>query len=185
MKRTFDILLSSALILISILPITIIYLLVFTTSRGPAIYWSKRVGKNNKIFNMPKFRTMKLFTPELPTDQLTRPQKWLTPVGKILRKSSLDELPQLFSVLNGDMSLVGPRPALQTQKSLIQKRTEIGIHKLTPGITGWAQINGRDSINEFDKLGFDEYYMQNCTINFDLKILFLTIFKIFKIKDIK
>ena len=157
MKRTFDIFLSSALILIFFIPIIIIYFLVITTSLGPAIYWSKRVGRNNKIFNMPKFRTMKVLTPELPTDKLTLPQKWLTPIGKILRKSSLDELPQLFSVLNGDMSLVGPRPALQSQESLIKARTEIGIHKLSPGITGWAQINGRDNISELQKLSFDKY----------------------------
>ena len=134
---------------------------------------------------MPKFRTMKVLTPELPTDKLTLPQKWLTPIGKILRKSSLDELPQLFSVLNGDMSLVGPRPALQSQESLIKARTEIGIHKLLPGITGWAQINGRDNISELQKLSFDKYYLKNCKITFDLKILILTIFKIFKINDIK
>ena len=128
---------------------------------------------------MPKFRTMKVLTTELPTDKLTRPQKWLTPIGKILRKSSLDELPQLFSVLKGDMSLVGPRPALQSQESLIHARTDIGIHKLSPGITGWAQINGRDNISELQKLSLDKYYLKND--NLMLLNIYFCVFKYIKL----
>jgi O-antigen biosynthesis protein WbqP len=151
-----------------------IALLVKITSEGPVLYWSDRIGKDNTIFRMPKFRTMRVNTPEVATHLLTSSDQHLTSVGKMLRKFSLDELPQLVSVLKGDMSFVGPRPALYNQDDLVELRTKKGIHKLVPGITGWAQVNGRDELPIPVKVEFDEYYLKHRSFVFDLRILFLT-----------
>src|SRR5450759_1914082 len=159
MKKIFDLLLSLCLIIVLSVPIFIIAVLVRLTSRGPALYWSGRVGVGNGIFKMPKFRTMRIDTPAVATHLLKEPDVYLTPVGHFLRKTSLDELPQLWSVLRGDMSFVGPRPALFNQEDLIALRTEKGVHRLIPGITGWAQINGRDDIQIPVKVEYDEYYL--------------------------
>lgn len=180
MKRFFDIITSFIAAFILSIPILLLSLLVKLTSEGPALYWSDRVGKDNSIFRMPKFRTMRVDTPALATHLLKGPDQYLTPVGKFLRKSSLDELPQLISVLKGDMSLVGPRPALYNQDDLIALRTANGIHRLVPGITGWAQINGRDELPIPVKVNFDEYYLKNKSFWFDLKILWMTFLKVIK-----
>jgi O-antigen biosynthesis protein WbqP len=184
MKRSFDLLATVILLVILIVPMIIIALLVKTTSKGPFLYWSDRVGVGNKIFPMPKFRTMRMDTPAVATHLLTDPDAYLTPIGPFLRKSSLDELPQLWSVLKGDMSFVGPRPALFNQDDLIALRTERGIHRLIPGITGWAQVNGRDDIPIPKKVKFDEYYLQNRSLSFDLKILVLTFFKVTRAENV-
>ena len=155
-------------------------LLVKFSSPGPVLYWSDRIGRNNKIFKMPKFRTMRIDTPAVATHLLGDPDRWLTPVGNFLRKSSLDELPQLWSILRGDMSIVGPRPALFNQEDLISLRTEKGVHSLTPGLTGWAQINGRDELPIPVKVEFDEYYMVNRSFSLDLRIIALTFLKVVK-----
>lgn len=178
MKRLFDFTMSLFLLIISGIPMLIIALLVKLTSRGPVLHWSDRVGLNNAIFKMPKFRTMKIDTPPVATHLLENPDQFLTKAGKFLRKTSLDELPQLYSILKGDMSFVGPRPALFNQHDLIDLRTMKGVHKLTPGLTGWAQINGRDDIPIPVKVDFDEYYMKRRSFFFDIKILWLTIFKV-------
>ncbi len=178
MKRLFDFTMSLFLLIISSIPMLIIALLVKLTSRGPVLHWSDRVGLNNAIFKMPKFRTMKIDTPPVATHLLENPDQFLTKAGEFLRKTSLDELPQLYSILKGDMSFVGPRPALFNQHDLIKFRTMKGVHKLTPGLTGWAQINGRDDIPIPVKVDFDEYYMKRRTFFFDIKILWLTIFKV-------
>jgi len=162
------------------LPMLVVALLVKLTSRGPVVYWSDRVGKDNAIFRMPKFRTMRTETPAVATHLLNDPDYYLTPVGKFLRKSSLDELPQFWSVLTGDMSFVGPRPALFNQDDLIKLRTDKGIHRLVPGITGWAQINGRDELPIPVKVGFDEEYLKRRSFFFDLKILWMTFLKVLK-----
>lgn len=180
MKRLFDIVVSIIALCFFCLPIFFISILVKLTSNGPIFYWSDRIGKNNNIFRMPKFRTMSNDTPILATHLLNNPDRYLTPIGKFLRKSSLDELPQLLNVLNGNMSLVGPRPALYNQYDLIKLRTERGIHKLIPGITGWAQINGRDELPIPIKVDYDFYYLNNKSFFFDLKILWLTIVKVLK-----
>ena len=184
MKKIFDLLLSLCLIIVLSGPIIIIAVLVKLTSRGPALYWSDRVGVGNGIFKMPKFRTMRIDTPAVATHLLTDPDAYLTPIGPFLRKSSLDELPQLWSVLKGDMSFVGPRPALFNQDDLIALRTEKGVHRLIPGITGWAQINGRDDIPIPKKVEFDAYYLKNRSIFFDLKILFLTFLKVTRAENV-
>ena len=155
-----------------------IALLVKITSKGPVLYWSDRVGKNNTIFKMPKFRTMKADTPAMATHLMKNPEQYCTPVGSFLRKTSLDELPQLYSVLKGDMSFVGPRPALFNQDDLIELRTKKGIHNLIPGITGWAQINGRDDLPIPEKVDLDEYYLNNHSFMFDLKTLFMTLLSV-------
>ncbi len=157
MKRIFDLIATVILLLILVVPLIIIALLVKGTSKGPFLYWSDRVGMGNKIFRMPKFRTMRIDTPAVATHLLKDPDAHLTSIGPFLRKLSLDELPQLWSVLKGDMSFVGPRPALFNQEDLIALRTERGVHRLIPGITGWAQINGRDDIPIPKKVEFDEY----------------------------
>jgi O-antigen biosynthesis protein WbqP len=180
MKKIFDFLLSLCLIIVLSGPIFIIAVLVRLTSRGPALYWSHRVGVRNKIFKMPKFRTMHIDTPAVATHLLKEPDVYLTPIGHFMRKTSLDELPQLWSVLKGDMSFVGPRPALFNQDDLIKLRTEKEISKLQPGITGWAQINGRDDIPIPIKVLYDEYYMKNQSFFFDLKILWKTFFQVIK-----
>lgn len=154
------------------------------SSKGTTIYWSRRVGRNKTYFLMPKFRTMIAETPEVATDKLSSPNKYLTPIGSFLRKSSLDELPQLLSVLKGDMSIVGPRPALYNQHDLNKKRSELGINVLKPGITGWAQINGRDKISIKKKIDLDYYYLQHQSILFDYQIMLKTIYTMIKSKDI-
>ena len=162
----------------------LISLLIITTSKGPIIYWSKRVGKNNKIFAMPKFRSMLVKTPDVATHLLKDHKNYLTPIGGILRHTSLDELPQFFSVLKGDMSIVGPRPALHNQKDLVELRTIKKIHFLLPGITGLAQTSGRDDLSIIDKVKFDEQYLVNKSLKLDFKIILNTIFYIIKRKDI-
>jgi O-antigen biosynthesis protein WbqP len=185
MKRTFDFILSLVLLLIVLLPLLLVALLVKMTSTGPILYWSDRVGRNNTIFRMPKFRTMRTDTPAVATHLLGDPERWLTPIGHFLRKSSLDELPQLLSILNGDMSFVGPRPALYNQDDLIQLRTRKGIHNLTPGLTGWAQINGRDELPIPVKVDFDDYYLKHRSFLLDLKILFMTFFKVLRSEGVQ
>lgn len=163
-----------------LIPMLFTALAVELTSRGPILYWSNRVGKNNVIFRMPKFRTMRTDTPAVATHLLGNPDQWLTPIGKFLRKSSLDELPQLISILTGDMSIVGPRPALFNQDDLIALRTEKGVHQLTPGLTGWAQINGRDELPIPVKVKFDEWYLQNRSFFLDVKIIVQTFVKVLR-----
>jgi O-antigen biosynthesis protein WbqP len=178
MKRWFDLGVALFAVPILALPILIIALAVRLTSPGPAIYWSSRVGRHNHIFKMPKFRSMRVDTPAVATHLLEKPDQWLTPIGSFLRKSSLDELPQLWSILKGDMSFVGPRPALFNQYDLIAFRTQLGIHELVPGLTGWAQINGRDELPIRQKVQFDVEYLQRRSLALDLKILRLTALKI-------
>ena len=180
MKKVSDFVLSFLLMLIFSLPMLLTALLVKLTSRGPILYWSDRVGRNNHIFKMPKFRTMRTDTPAVATHLLNDPDRYLTPIGKFLRKTSLDELPQLYSILKGDMSFVGPRPALFNQDDLVELRTQKGIHQLTPGLTGWAQINGRDELPIPVKVELDEYYLKNRSFALDMKILFFTFFKVLK-----
>ena len=180
MKRLFDISTALSLLVVVSLPFLIIAALVKLTSRGPVLYWSERIGINNTIFKMPKFRTMRMDTPAVATHLLTDPDRYLTPVGKFLRKSSLDELPQLTSILKGDMSFVGPRPALFNQDDLVALRTKNGVHVLTPGLTGWAQINGRDELPIPVKVEFDAYYLKHRSFLLDLKILFMTLFKVLR-----
>jgi O-antigen biosynthesis protein WbqP len=178
LKRFIDIKLSLFLIAIFALPILLIILLIKLSTGGKIFYWSDRVGFNNVIFRMPKFRTMVSETPQIATHLLANPATYLTPVGSILRRSSLDELPQLWSILIGDMSFVGPRPALFNQEDLVKLRTEIGVHKLKPGLTGWAQINGRDKLSIHEKVLFDKYYLDNQSILLDFKIILKTIIKV-------
>lgn len=178
MKRYFDIFLSATVLVVFAAPMLFIALLVKLTSKGPILYWSERVGRNNIIFKMPKFRTMRTDTPTVATHLLEDPGRYLTPIGAFLRKTSLDELPQLYSIVNGDMSFVGPRPALFNQEDLITLRTVRGIHALTPGLTGWAQINGRDELPIPLKVDLDEYYLLNLSPLLDLKIITLTAFKV-------
>jgi O-antigen biosynthesis protein WbqP len=155
------------------------------TSRGPALHWSRRVGKDNHFFYMPKFRTMRIDTPQVATHLLRRPERYLTPIGALLRKTSLDELPQLISVWRGDLSLVGPRPALFNQDDLVALRTRCGVHRLVPGITGWAQVNGRDELEIPVKVRFDAAYMQAQSLPVDLKILMLTLWRVIQAKGVQ
>lgn len=178
MKRLFDLAMAAILLLACLPLLLIIALAVCLTSRGPALYWSGRVGKDNVIFRMPKFRTMRIDTPAVATHLLDNPDQWLTPIGAFLRKGSLDELPQLLSILKGDMSFVGPRPALFNQDDLIALRTERGVHRLTPGLTGWAQINGRDELPIPVKVDYDTWYLHNASMRKDLRILLLTFLKV-------
>jgi O-antigen biosynthesis protein WbqP len=178
MKRILDLGLAIIIALIFAVPALLIAIAVKCTSRGPALYWSDRVGSNNRIFRMPKFRTMRIETPEIATHLLPDPNRYLTPIGGLLRRTSLDEIPQLLSVLRGDMSLVGPRPALFNQDDLITLRTGVGVHRLTPGITGWAQINGRDELKIPEKVILDAQYLHSRTLFFDLKILAVTAMKV-------
>ena len=180
MGRFFDFLSALIIALIIIAPSLIIALLVKITSKGPILFWSKRIGVNNKIFLMPKFRTMKQNTPDVATHLLKDPDQFLTSMGPFLRRTSLDEIPQLYSVLLGDMSLVGPRPALFNQEDLINLRTEKGIHKLKPGITGWAQVNGRDEISIPEKVVLDEEHLNKMSWKMDIHILWLTLIKVIK-----
>jgi O-antigen biosynthesis protein WbqP len=178
LKRLFDIVVGVALLLALSVPLLVLALLVRLTSHGPALYWSKRVGQNNRIFLMPKFRSMRVDTPAVATHLLTAPEAYLTPMGSFLRRSSLDELPQLWSILAGDMSFVGPRPALFNQDDLIALRTEKGVHTLVPGLTGWAQINGRDELPIPEKVALDAEYLARRSFAFDLRILWLTFIKV-------
>jgi O-antigen biosynthesis protein WbqP len=180
MKRLFDLVLAGITGLLLLVPVLLVALAVRFTSPGPALYWSNRVGRNNRIFRMPKFRSMRIDTPAVATHLLENPDQWLTPIGSFLRKSSLDELPQLWSILVGDMSLVGPRPALFNQADLIALRTENGVHTLVPGLTGWAQINGRDEIPIPQKVALDVEYMKRMSFGFDCKILWLTAVRVLR-----
>ena len=180
MKRIFD--LFSSVVLFSLLgiPMLLITIAIRLTSKGRVLYWSDRVGKNNDIFKMPKFRSMLIDTPTVATHLLDNPDSYLSPIGGFLRRSSLDEIPQLFSVLKGDMSFVGPRPALFNQEDLIALRTEKGVDKLLPGITGWAQVNGRDELSIPDKVALDVEYLNRKSFWFDIKILWMTFLKVVK-----
>ena len=180
MKRIIDLLLVVFLFFILAMPMILIVISIRLSSKGSALYWSDRIGKNNLIFKMPKFRSMAIETPTLATHLLKEPDFYLSPIGNFLRCSSLDELPQLFSVLKGDMSLVGPRPALFNQNDLINLRTKNGVNKLLPGITGWAQVNGRDKLSIPDKVLLDIEYLKHQSILFDIKILWMTILKVIK-----
>ena len=182
MKRILDLIMVIILIIIFLLPIIVIFLILKFFYKTNPIYISKRIGKNNKIFLMPKFRTMLENAPQVATNKISI--KYITKFGKFLRKSSLDELPQLFSVLLGVMSLVGPRPALYNQKKLIFLRTKKNIHNLNPGITGWAQINGRDKVSIYKKVTLDHFYYNNMSLILDIKIIFLTVVRIFNYKNI-
>ena len=178
MKRLADLILALIAAIILVIPFIVVALMVRLTSKGPVIYWSDRVGRYNRIFKMPKFRSMRIDTPAVATHLLSNPDQYLTPVGSFLRKSSLDELPQLWSILKGDMSFVGPRPALYNQADLIALRTEKQVHTIVPGLTGWAQINGRDELPIPQKVDLDVYYLQHQSLLLDIKILFLTFFKV-------
>ena len=177
MKRCFDVCLALCVLLLLIVPIIMVALLVRITSIGPVLYWSDRVGRCNHLFRMPKFRTMRVDTPAVATHLLADPEQFLTPVGSFLRKSSLDELPQLWSIIQGDMSFVGPRPALFNQDDLIAMRREVGVDILLPGLTGWAQVNGRDELPIPEKVRFDAEYLKRMSLWFDLKILAMTFVK--------
>ena len=183
--RGFDLLLAMVLATLLALPMLLLAMLIKISSPGPALYWSDRVGRNNTLFRMPKFRTMKVETPAMATHLLASPDQYLTRIGRVLRKYSLDELPQLFSVLKGDMRFVGPRPALFNQDDLIKLRTRKGIHVLVPGITGWAQINGRDDLPIPVKVTFDEYYLNHRSLALDLKIMFTTFFSALSSKGVR
>lgn len=178
MKRFFDLIVAIVAAVFLALPILLVALAVRLTSPGPVLYWSDRVGRYNRIFKMPKFRSMRIDTPALATHLLENPSQWLTPIGSFLRKSSLDELPQLWSILKGDMSFVGPRPALFNQDDLIALRTEKGVHELVPGLTGWAQVNGRDELPIPQKVELDAEYLRRRSFLFDLKILWMTVLKV-------
>ncbi|HQU79454.1 MAG TPA: sugar transferase [Azonexus sp.] len=180
MKRLFDFLLGLCAAAVLALPILVVAILVRLTSKGPALYWSDRVGKGNAIFRMPKFRSMRVGTPAVATHLLQDPKVYLTPIGSFLRKSSLDELPQLWSIFVGDMSFVGPRPALFNQDDLIALRTQFGVHELVPGLTGWAQINGRDELPIPEKVKLDVEYLQRQSLWFDIKILWLTFVRVLR-----
>jgi O-antigen biosynthesis protein WbqP len=180
MKLLFDIFLGFILLALLVIPILLIAIAVRLTSKGSALYWSDRIGKNNTIFKMPKFRSMLIDTPAVATHLLDNPSAYLSPIGGYLRRSSLDELPQLFSVLKGDMSFVGPRPALFNQDDLIAIRTANGVDKLLPGITGWAQVNGRDELSIPDKVALDVEYLNRQSFWFDIKILWMTFLKVIK-----
>ena len=178
MKRIFDLLLGIVMLVLLAVPMIIIAISVRLSSKGPVLYWSVRVGKNNTIYKMPKFRSMVVDTPVVATHLMKNPDSHLSPIGSFLRHSSLDELPQLFSVLKGDMSFVGPRPALFNQEDLIVLRKEKGVDKLSTGITGWAQVNGRDELSIPDKVALDVEYLNRRSFWFDIKILCMTFVKI-------
>ena len=180
MKRLFDFVTATMLVILLAVPMLLIVVAVRLTSKGPALYWSDRVGQGNVIFKMPKFRTMQINTPVMATHKMTNPNEFLTPIGGFLRRNSLDELPQLFSILMGDMSFVGPRPALYNQDDLIALRAKYGVEAIVPGLTGWAQINGRDDLPIPEKVALDVEYMERQSFLFDMKILWLTCLKVIK-----
>ncbi|MEG2045322.1 MAG: sugar transferase [Comamonas sp.] len=180
MKRLFDLTLAIWAAVILVIPVALVAIAVRLTSEGPVLYWSDRVGKCNKIFKMPKFRSMLVGTPAVATHLLANPKAHLTPIGSFLRKSSLDELPQLWSILVGDMSFVGPRPALFNQQDLIEQRTQLDVHTLVPGLTGWAQVNGRDELPIPEKVRLDADYLQRRSLWLDIRILWLTFVKVLR-----
>jgi O-antigen biosynthesis protein WbqP len=180
MKRIFDLILALIILALSFIPLIFIAIAVRLTSKGPTLFWSSRVGKDNRIFSMPKFRTMRAETPQVATHLLRNPKQYETPIGPFLRKTSLDELPQLFNIFKGDMSFVGPRPALFNQHDLIQLRTKGKVHHLLPGLTGLAQINGRDTLSIPDKVALDVEYLKQQSFVFDIRILWATILKVLK-----
>jgi O-antigen biosynthesis protein WbqP len=184
MKRIFDIVLSVSLIVLFFIPLCFLFVLVRITSTGPALYWSDRVGRHNRLFKMAKLRTMKQDAPVVATHLLPDPKSQLTPIGGFLRKSSLDELPQLWNILIGDMSFVGPRPALFNQADLIALRTQYGVDTLTPGLTGWAQLNGRDELSIEEKVKFDYMYLQNHSFLLDLNLLWRTAMQVVQARGI-
>lgn len=184
MKRIFDLIFGIIILIIFFIPILLISFLIKLDTSGPIIYYSDRVGKDNKIFKMPKFRTMVINSPQVASDKLLDPDKYLTKIGKLLRKFSLDEIPQIFNVITGSMSIVGPRPALYNQKSLIEKRTKLGIEKLKPGITGLAQVNGRDKISLEEKISYDFEYLKKNGLFYDMKIIFQTAVIVCKGRDV-
>jgi O-antigen biosynthesis protein WbqP len=180
MKRFFDSVLAFAAGILIFVPALVVAVAIHLTSTGPVLYWSDRVGRHNKIFKMPKFRSMRVDTPSVATHLLANPDLFLTPIGGFLRKSSIDEIPQLWSIIKGDMSFVGPRPALFNQKDLIELRTLHGVHELVPGLTGWAQINGRDELPILQKVAFDTEYLSRQSLWFDMKIIWLTGLKVLR-----
>jgi O-antigen biosynthesis protein WbqP len=184
-KRIFDLIVAILLLLCLSLPIILLAIIIKLTSPGKVLYWSDRVGKGNKLFKMCKFRTMRVDTPAVATHLLRDANRYLTPVGSFLRKFSLDELPQLFNIVLGQMTFVGPRPALFNQDDLIELRTKRNVHTLVPGVTGWAQINGRDQLPIPLKVAFDEYYLKNSNFSLDLKIILATVFKVIKREGVK
>ncbi len=185
MKRLFDLAVAIISLLVLALPMLLVALAVRVTSKGPALYWSDRIGRNNCIFKMPKFRTMRTDTPAVATHLLNNPTSWLTPIGGFLRKTSLDELPQVLSIIKGDMSFVGPRPALFNQDDLVALRTERGVQKLMPGLTGWAQINGRDDLPIPVKVNYDVWYLENQSLLLDMKIIFFTFLKVLRSEGVQ
>lgn len=185
LKRVFDIFVAAVAVMLFALPMALVLLAVRATSPGPALYWSKRIGRDNRVFLMPKFRTMRTDTPVVATHLLTDPARHLTPIGGFLRKTSLDELPQLWCILKGDMSLVGPRPALFNQDDLIAARTAENVHRLLPGLTGWAQVNGRDELAIPEKVALDAEYLRRQGMLFDLRILFMTAIKVARAAGVK
>ncbi len=185
MKRGFDVILAFVLVVLFSIPMLIIGVFIKLVSKGPAIFWTDRIGIDNNIFKMAKFRTMKLNAPQAATHLMEHPEAYLIPGAGFLRKYSLDEIPQLFNILKGDMSFVGPRPALFNQDDLVELRTEKGIHKLMPGVTGWAQVNGRDVLSIPVKVSFDEYYLNHRSFWFDMHILFLTVLKVIKREGVR
>lgn len=180
MKRLFDLGLALFALCFLLMPCLLVVLLVRLTSKGPVLYWSNRIGRHNTMFKMPKFRTMRVDTPAVATHLLSNPEQFLTPVGSFLRKSSLDELPQLWSIIKGDMSFVGPRPALFNQDDLVALRTQYGVDKLLPGLTGWAQINGRDELPIPEKVKLDIEYLNQQSLGLDMKIILLTFLKVLR-----
>mgnify|MGYP002052787639 FL=1 len=184
LKRVLDLIIGISAALIFAVPYLFIILSVKLSSPGPVLYWSRRAGIHRTFFMMPKFRTMRVNTPEVATDKLGDAKSYLTPIGSFLRRTSFDELPQLYSVMRGDMSIVGPRPALHNQNELIAGRAALGIDQLRPGVTGWAQINGRDEIALQDKLQFDREYLERQSLFFDLKIIFLTVIAVVRSRGI-
>lgn len=184
LKRLFDLLVVLAVIPFIAGPMLFVAMAVRLTSSGSILYWSDRVGQDNHIFKMPKFRSMYIDAPELATHLLQDTEQWLTPIGSFLRRTSLDELPQLWSIFRGDMSFVGPRPALFNQDKLILLRTEMGVHKLVPGLTGWSQVNGRDELETFQKVELDAEYLRRQSLKFDLKILLMTVYRVLKKENV-
>lgn len=180
MKRAFDLLLATLIGLMLLVPLGIVAVLVRLTSPGPVLYWSDRVGRHNRLFAMPKFRSMRIDTPVIATHLLANPQEYLTPIGSFLRKTSIDELPQLWSIFVGDMSFVGPRPALYNQHDLVELRTRYGVDQLIPGLTGWAQVNGRDELPIPEKVALDVEYLHKKSLCFDFRILWKTAIKVLK-----
>lgn len=180
MKRVFDLVVAISIAMLLALPMIAIAIAVTSTSQGPALYWSQRVGRHNRIFKMPKFRTMRIDAPVVATHLLRTPEQWITPIGSFLRSTAMDELPQLWSIIKGEMSFVGPRPALFNQFDLIELRKEGGVQELIPGLTGWAQVNGRDELAIAHKVKLDIEYLEKRSFLFDLKILWMTVSKVLK-----